>query len=255
MNDLAQNLDTAERTYALDPTAASWKAVTEARAALERDKTRQDALSRIAADEERAKLEAHRATLRNEVSELLSVLTVQRFFADLESDRADIRAARASLEKAHASIALQSELGEQLVRTGDNVSDQTAHALACFEAPAVGPLGRALLADVRESEVATALGIGQSGGVDVQLWAHGDTGVLTRAAIHDRLTGSKKLAPMVEELEEQRAARHAAFAIRQAAILEGKRDVNNGEEQLKALADRAEARARGEASDTITETN
>ena len=263
MSDLSKNQDGAERAYAVDPSVTNWKAVTEARAALERDTTRQAALARIAADEATAAKEAVRQKLRDELAALAPTLSAASFLAAVKEERTVVAAARAALSEAHASIASKladyqaareraSVIAREFGNTdgiGEPLNASKVTSIVLFGACAVPDTieFRALLGKMLPTDHADALGLAYSGmlaGVSPQLILQGDPQAFCRAAVNDKLFGSTELPAMLRKAEADSQDAGRIGSARYAAVRDGRRDPSVTEGTLRVLADSAEEHMR-----------
>jgi hypothetical protein len=267
MSELSKALDLAERAYAVEPTPTSWKAVLDARTALERETTRQDALARIEADGQRALDDARRTELRRELAALLPTLSHETFYASIESERERVSVARAALdavakdlpekveayrERCERALTIQRALGIPRPSAGHSVNDVAALAMLLNGLPPIAD-ATALIGNLADTDVLEALGLGRFAGVDVPIWTRSDTKALARAAIRDRLEGTDELARLVASAEQERAKAAQRAKVRFDAVAEGRRH-GNDPDNLAALADAAEARI-AEPTGAATESN
>mgnify|MGYP000582471012 CR=1 FL=1 len=263
MSDLQKNLDAAERAYALDSSASNWKRITDAKLALDQEKTRAAALARIAADEA-AKLEAEkRAALAAAVNELSPTVTLPALYAAIEPSRRAVAEARTmlsvALDEAHAQLAaftgrkeqiagIERELGREPA-PGVHVDAWKLRAMLLIDAPTVRPDLGTIVTNETPLRLAEALDTASASGcsrVPPTVWCTGDIQAMSSAALHDLLTGSNELAPLVGQGEEAIALQTKVAAARVQAALDVRGMPNVTEADRMIQGNHAEERVRAE---------
>lgn len=255
MSDLAKALDAAERAYATDPSAQNWKRITDAKLAVDQEKTRAAALARIAADEAAAKAEAEKQKLRDELAALSPTLNARAFFAVLATERKAVHAARIALSQAHGALRAHvgdyEEARERAVElhkalgmsppAHEPMSMIKAEAMVTFDAQTL-PLHSLLVRPTALPDCASELGV-SGGGLDAATRGRFDGYAIELAAIRDKLTGSTQIDEFrsTADAEQQRA--RVAQAARVAALASVKGVPGNTPDSLAALAGTAAERA------------
>lgn len=269
MSDLSKALDAAERAYATDPSAQNWKRITDAKLAVDQEKTRQAALARIAADDAAAKAEADRQKLRDELAALSPTLNARAFFANLAIERNEVHAARLALFRTRVSIdghvsdyeAARERAVELCKLLGmsppahETMSVLKAEAMVTYDAPDL-PRQSLLTGPTVVHQCADVLGV-TGGGLDPAAQGRFDGAAVSLAAIRDKLTGSTQIAEFRASHEAERERSRVAQAARVAAVASVKGVPGNTPEYLATLASHAAERAleAHDASTTTTETN